>query len=167
MLLNHFINSNSFSPVDIPHTTYHHFIGNGLYDRIFHSQHLVSPEQLSKIYCKLVNPLIESHHDILISTLSLPQYRYQDNSKKDNITAPRVRNNRTRIVWSEQGIADYQALVVPRLLLIQQTWLNKPNPSNSIISSVLKSQLLQQSFKLGEHIQPIKRAQNSVQFCGQ
>ena len=166
-LLNHFIISNSFSSLDIPHTTYHHFLGNGLsdshLDKIFYSQHLGSPEQLLKIYCKLNNPLIESHHDILLSTVSLPHCTHQYNSENGNITAPRVNNGRTKIVWSEQGIVDYQALVIPKLLLIQQSWLNTPSPSHSIMSLALQSTnsalvesaiATNKSLKLGVPMQP-------------
>ena len=140
-LLNYFITSHSFISLDIPHPTYHHFVGDGSsdshLDRIFHSESIETPEKLSRLHCKLSNPLIESHHDILISTVELEHTVRED--FENNIVAPKVENTRTRVAWSEAGIEAYKALVVPKLQLIQETWFNTPNITPSIMSLGLQS----------------------------
>ena len=65
--------------VDIPHPTYHHFTGDGASDShldvLIHST--AASEQLTGIFCKLEDPLITSHHDILLSSFHLPQVHAQ------------------------------------------------------------------------------------------
>ena len=60
----------------IPHKTYHHFVGLGNsdsdLDHILYSSKLQYQEILQDIYCKLSEPLIDSHHDMIISSWSLP-----------------------------------------------------------------------------------------------
>ena len=56
----------------IHHPTYHHFLGNGssdsYLDKLLYSNSLAVKETLVKIICKLTNPLVESHHDIIVSS---------------------------------------------------------------------------------------------------
>ena len=65
----------NLSQVHIPHQTYHHFLGAGNsdsnLDRLMYSTDAI-PEELDLIICNKENPLVESHHDILISELTLP-----------------------------------------------------------------------------------------------
>ena len=58
-------------PVDISHKTYHHFVGNGRFDSdidlIMHSKNASTCETVTQIWCKLNEPEINSHHDVIIS----------------------------------------------------------------------------------------------------
>ena len=141
-LLEYFCKNNALQPVDIPHPTYHHFVGNGLYDshldKIFYSSETQCHEQLSHLHCKLNHPLIGSHHDMLVSVLCVPKQDFLV-PPKNLLTAPKVPNNRTKIIWSETGIADYQRMLAPLLQLIQDVWLTSPSPSNSVLSLCLQS----------------------------
>ena len=76
VLLNHLITQHSLQKLPIKHNTYHHFIGNGLFDSdldiVLFSNLPGCSESLSDIICKNSNPLIDSHHDIVVSSFSLP-----------------------------------------------------------------------------------------------
>ena len=43
-----------------------------------------------------------------------------------NITAARMQNLRTKVVWSETVIADYQTLITSKPLYLQNLWLSSP-----------------------------------------
>ena len=144
-ILDFLCSKQSFQSLNIPHATYHHFMGMGSsdshLDRIFYSESELSLPlgKLVDIHCKLSHPLIDSHHDIIVSSARLPLQLTPARPSSSNILAPRVENVRTRINWTETGIVDYQALVSPQLQLIQATWLSSPSPSRSIMSLSLQS----------------------------
>jgi len=61
--------------VNLGHKTYHHFVGNGTSDSDL-DKLLYSPqpaEKLTNVICKLSNPLVNSLHDVIISTLTFQQ----------------------------------------------------------------------------------------------
>ena len=89
-----------------------------------------------RIICKNDNPLINSHHDIIISAWSPPSAP-DPTSTSSNITAPRVNNTRVKISWSEEGIIEYEKLVASQLLRLQNLWLG--TPSRSSISLLFQS----------------------------
>ena len=60
------------------------------------------------------NPLVDSSHDVLVSSLSLPCHPQHMKVTLHN-KAPRVENAKHKVHWSEQGILDYQALVARTL----------------------------------------------------
>ena len=99
-------------------------------DRLLHSGLTRLPEILCSIYCKLEQPLINSHHDLIISVFNLNPLLQDQNSAFANIVAPRVPNTRTKISWSDSGAADYQELVQPHLQRIQELWLNPASMSS-------------------------------------
>ena len=139
-LLNHLCDELDLGSVAIPHPTYHHFMGDGAsdsnLDKIFFSNCAESHEELFTIVCKLVNPLISSHHDLILTNLSLPFVRsVQDDT--ENVTAPRILNNRIKINWSDSGIEDYAALVSPQLERLQNLWLG--SPTRTSVSLLLES----------------------------
>ena len=94
----------------ILHPTYHHFVGDGMYDSqldvLLFSRSSNSKETLIKIHCKLDNPLLTSHHDALLSTFSLPEVEHPQFVQ--NPSAPRVENDRMKIHWSDTGIESYK-----------------------------------------------------------
>ena len=132
-LLHFFLSVHGLKSVHIPHPTYHHFMGNGSSDSnldcLLYSEGAPYPEILTDIICKLNNPLIDSHHDILISSFSLPHTAPKDTIAEDNVVAPRIDIKRTRTVWTESGIEQYCTLIQPKLSLIQLLWLDSPSPS--------------------------------------
>ena len=78
------------------------------------------PEQLLFIECKLENPLIDSHHDIIISRFQLPKIDAEfDESQEGQVLAPKVVNNRVKVLWSEKGIEDYKNIVEPHLSTVK------------------------------------------------
>ena len=58
-------------------------------------------------------------------------------TKTENVVAPKVTNNRVKVLWSDEGIEEYQLLVLPHLTRLQELWL--PSPSRSSSSLLLES----------------------------
>ena len=102
------------------------------------SESLKFPEILLTIHCKLEDPRIDSHHDMLVSSWTVPDVTLLKPSD-DNVTAQKVENNRIRVVWTDTGIENYQHLVVPELERIQQQWLSSSKLSKTSLSLLLES----------------------------
>ena len=122
----YFISENNLLPININHKTYHHFTNNGLSDSCIDV--LLQPatdnsntEFLEKILCMKTNSLIDSNHDALISTLTLT---HQETSKSlDNIpVAPKIEHMKHKIVWSTEGIKNYQNLLLKTLPTLQHDY---------------------------------------------
>ena len=115
--------------------TYHHFTGDGKsdsdLDKILFSRNLKFPETVKKILCKLNNPAVDSHHDLILSDFFLPISETATYSP-NNITAPKVENCRTKVFWDDAGIEQYQQLVAPELNRVQQLLL--PGATDSVTS---------------------------------
>ena len=142
VLLNQFCDEFDLLQASISHRTYHHFIGNGKsdsnLDKLLFSKSLAHPEAVKQIHCKLSNPAVDSHHDLLISEWSLPDIPNHASSD-DNIVAPKVENLRTKVIWSDSGIEEYQKLVVPELCRIQDLWHSSSNLSRTSLPLSLQS----------------------------
>ena len=95
-------------------------------------------EDLVSIHCKLSNPPINSHHDILLSSVKLPHRSEENSNEEENITAPRVSNLRTKIMWTDAGIEDYENIVANGLKHIQNLWLAS-EPSTSCLQIALQA----------------------------
>ena len=90
-------------------------------------------EALVKVLCSKVNPLIDSNHDALISTLLLPHQA--DYEKPQNFSpAPKIVHTKHKIVWSEEGIEGYQNLLNKTLPDLQQGYCDVDTPE---VASVL------------------------------
>ena len=93
----------------INHPTYHHFLGEGKFDSdldvILYSSEDQVNEELDYIHCKLENAAVDSHHDLIISTASIPGQHQQAPDTSQNIVAPRVPNSRQKIIWLEEGFS--------------------------------------------------------------
>ena len=137
-LLDHFCSEHDFLQTLIPKATYHHFVGNteSHLDKIFFSRNVIKEESLQRIECGLTNPLIDSHHDLLVSTVSIPSSDEED-STDGNVVAPVIENKRVKVIWSEQGIEEYQLLIHPHLERLQELWLN--SPSKTSVALLLES----------------------------
>ena len=129
----------SLARVSLSHPTYHHFVGNGLFDSeidvLLHHGPAGVNEKLEKILCKLDSPFIDSTHDAILSTCILPTASVppQDNN---NITAPRIPNIRVKIIWNEEGIEDYEKIIGTNLRDLREQW---GNPESRTSISVLLS----------------------------
>jgi hypothetical protein len=71
----YFSSSLSLKRLPLCHPTYHHFVRDGNFDSeidviLYHGKEI--SETLSEINCKLESPFVESHHDVILSTCSLP-----------------------------------------------------------------------------------------------
>ena len=125
-LLKHFCEEYNLKRVHIDHKTYHHFMGQGKSDSdldvlLYSNQDLVD-EQLLQIKCGQVDQLVDSHHDVVVSTCTIPCVA-NTNVKPLLNPAPRIEHRRHRIAWSEEGLAEYE-LIVSRLLPgIRERWL--------------------------------------------
>ena len=127
----------NLTETSLSHPTYHHFVGNGLSDSqldvILHTR--TAPETLLKIFCKLEDPLVTSHHDALLSTFRANLDTTE--ALQVNPMAPRVDNNRVKIHWNPAGADAYKSCVSEALPRMRSTWL-EPN-SEASISILLQS----------------------------
>ena len=149
-IFKHFCSKHSIEALNISHPTYHHFLGNGLYDSqldvILSCGNSPESESLQKIICKLSNPLIHSHHDMILTELGIPLV---EPSKQSSVTlAPKVANDRVKIVWEEESIPQYQYLIADNLSKLRDRWANASSPAcisillsctNDILSSAAKA----------------------------
>ena len=126
-LLQHFIDEHSLTQVAILHPTYHHFVGDGLYDSnvdvILHSKEDSVTETILRIICRNDHPEISSHHDIIISQVSLPHNAPAPRSS-NLLVAPRTAVERRKILWTEEGTAEYLKLISSQLHDLRLSWLN-------------------------------------------
>ena len=115
------------------HKTYHHFLGNGLFDSsldvILQSADIPCNEKVKNILCQDHFPEIDSHHDVIMSSISLPVTSMAYGSPADLISAPRVPNLRERIVWDKENLSEYEKLVSKRLVRIRKEWSIPNSPS--------------------------------------
>ena len=140
-LLEYFKEDQRLTETTINHPTYHHFMGNGSsdshLDRVMFSSNLLNTEHLIDIICKNDNPLIASHHDIVLTSWSLTHV-CEKASSQELVTAPKITNNRLKVIWTEEGIAAYQDLVGPQLIRLKDLWLST-QPSTTSLSLLLES----------------------------
>ena len=142
--------------VPINHNTYHHFINNGVsdscIDAIIFSEvtsdgHPSSiTESLTKILCSKTNPAIDSSHDALLSTFSLPLQPIQEPTS-DNIEAPRVHLARHKILWSEAGISEYQKLLSQSLPPLLTDYRDTTEPEVATILFKVTNNILNEAAK--------------------
>ena len=125
--------------IDLHHTTYHHFTGNGSSDSeldvILHNNK--ADETIVDIICKKNDPLILSHHDIILSRFELPRVSIDSLSHQiQHPQAPRVVNDRVKIYWTQEGIESYLNSVGSSLSELRNRW---SDPSEISFSVLLRS----------------------------
>ena len=85
------------------HKTYHHFVGNGMYDSnidiIGHSNKQAVAENVTRILCKHEYPQSNSHHDIILSQFNIPFLKETEAAKTNLTIAPRCSQSRSKITW--------------------------------------------------------------------
>ena len=155
-LFNFFADENKFSSIPINHKTYHHFMNNGLSDSSIDvimgcnvsAEGLSATfcESLTKFMCGKTNPLVDSTHDILVSTLVLPVQPTQT-VDTDNITAPKVNHIKHKIVWSEEGIVEYQNLLSKTLPSLQSDYIDIEEPEMASVLFQVTNHILNEAAK--------------------
>ena len=156
IMFSSFLNLLNLKSVPVLHNTYHHFIGDGLFDSnidvIITSDNANDTEQVTEIICKHENYLIESHHDIILSSLKLPVYAMTDN-QDGLVKAPQIPNSRVKIVWEEIKIPEYQQQVSTKLASLRSTWPHQPSLSQlSILLELSNTILSQAAMDTNKHI---------------
>ena len=139
-LFTHFCSLFSLSKVPLLHPTYHHFVGNGLYDSeidvlLYHGPHPTN-EKLDRIVCKLDSPFVNSAHDVILSLCTLPAASTPTPDVR-NITAPRINNDRVKIIWNDDDIIEYENIIGTSLRSLREQWGN--TNSRSSLSILLSS----------------------------
>ena len=143
-LFQHFTSKFSLQSIKLGHPTYHHFLGNGAFDSsidvLLHSSSPLISETLTQIICKHSNPLIQSHHDIILSSFNLAPAAIPD--QDENVEAPKIENNRVKILWTDEGCAKYEEVVGDNLARLRGTWYDPSSPASiSILLSTSYSLL--------------------------
>ena len=160
ILLNTFIQAEGLFELDIPHQTYHHFLGQGVsdskLDRILYTCKL-QPEFLVKIHCKLEHPLVDSHHDVVVSSFACVHEESSGSSEDPALLiAPKIDNTRHRILWDDDGIMAYQKLILPHLRRLQCTWLTEsPSRTSMALFNDFTTNLLTSSARFTNQSRPL------------
>ena len=123
----------TFNLLSLPvgHKTYHHFLGNGLFDSaidvILYTKSKTVSEQLVQFFCKHDHPDIRSHHDAIVSTFTIPKKSAV--IPPPTFQAPEIPNTRRKIFWNQDTLPLYQALVDDTLSCIRNRWLEPSSES--------------------------------------
>ena len=132
----YFLDDNKLLPVSIGHKSYHHFVNNGLSDSnidIIAHTGVTNSESLLKVLCSKVNAFVDSSHDILITSVTLPNSSKADQSP-DNVKAPVIEHTKHKVKWSDEGILAYQELLSSCLPTLQSDYCDV---SDTEVASVL------------------------------
>ena len=126
-LFNLFLTKHNLSLIQIDHKTYHHFLGGGAFDSnidiIAHTSEIPHQESVTSIFCIQEYPHLDSHHDPILSEIILNGNESPE-PPDDLPCAPQVHHVRHKIIWSEDGISEYEKQVSTKLSQIRQKWLN-------------------------------------------
>ena len=136
-LWDHFCSKHSFKSIDFEHPSHHHFTGSGLYDAqldvLLYQDHGCPPEALSQIVCKLDTSLVDRAHDLIISKCIIPARASDKDCVSENIVAPKVINNRVKIIWESENLSFYKEIVCENLSRIRKTWSHVSPAAVSIL----------------------------------
>ena len=146
-LLNRLLSDYDLKMVEIKHPTYHHFVGDGLFDScidvLVHSSRKYVSEEIVQIKCKHTYPLILSHHDIIISKFTSPSSLPVDKMIRDcGGSAPKIQRSRVKIHWKHEGILKYEKHVSPYLSQVRRNWYDPNSPAHLSILLSLTNDLL-------------------------
>ena len=142
-----FILSLNLKSIPTNHKTYHHFIGDGVFDSsidiILHSEN-TGEEKIEEIFCSKLWPEVDSHHDAIVSSF-LVTLSEKAAEPQDLTVAPKVPNDRHKIVWSENSVLNYQTLVAPQLSKLRSNWSILESPTSFSILLNLTNNILSQA----------------------
>ena len=145
-LLQQLISDYQLQDTKLDHPTYHHFVGNGHYDsridKLMHSIFDNVTESVTNIMCIHDHPDMLSHHDIILSTFTIPTQHQPPSNPTHLLVAPRVDHTRTKIVWSLEGQEEYSQLVGPYLRHVREQWLDANNQNSMSVLLSLTNNIL-------------------------
>ena len=114
------------------------------------------PECLLEVVCGKENPLITSHHDLIVSSFSSSQVPYSPPPQA--VVAPRDPNTRVKVLWDDDDQEQYKILLSSTLPLLQEHLYNPASPSLSSIlldcSSYALTRAAEDCFKTVQLSQP-------------
>ena len=113
-----------------------HGLSESNIDVLIHPEN--SEETLEKVLCSKTNPLVDSSHDALVSSCSLPCQAVSE-VPCNTIKAPKVEHSKHKVVWSEEGIKAYQKLLAMTLPTLESDYADIDLPETA--SAFLKSQI--------------------------
>ena len=156
-LFNYFISENSLIPTNINHKTYHHFLNNGLSDSTIDvllslntdscGSSNIARESLHKVLCGKTNNLVDSSHDVLISSTMVPAKAFKV-SDMEKIKAPRIEHSKHKVVWSDEGILEYQKLLAQALPQIASDYVDSLEAGSSSVFFQTTTHILTSAAKL-------------------
>ena len=130
-LFSNFLSQFDLNNLSLHHPTHHHFMGDGESDSqldvLLFSGKPAEAESLLSIVCGKENPLISSHHDMVVSTIHCSSAAYIPPTPA--IVAPRVPNNRVKVKWDQDGHHHYENILCSSLPLLQQSLSDTSSPS--------------------------------------
>ena len=95
--------------------------------------------------------MVESHHDMILSTISLPITSGGD-VNDDILIAPKVENSRVKVLWQDDSILDYQAQVAQKLSSLRNVWSNSSSKSSlSILIDLSNTALTETAVATNKH----------------
>ena len=141
-----FLKDYDLHSVQLGHSTYHHFLGSGLYDSsidvILHSKKY-GHESLTEIVCRHDNPTILSKHDMITSVAVIPICSEGPELACElNISAPKIHLTRHKILWSPEGVSNYESLVGQYLLKARDEWFDPQSESSMSVLLNISNQIL-------------------------
>ena len=143
-IFNNFMSSLNLTSISFEHKTYHHFLGDGLFDSkidvLVHVNDEKANEDVADIFCREDYPIIHSHHDIISSVFHLPGNAIPAVPLSTQV--PVTPNTRIKIIWSYQGIPTYQSLIGQSLADLRKRWLVPSSRSCVSILIQLSSNIL-------------------------
>ena len=143
VLFSNFCKDYNLTRTVIDHRTYHHFLGGGQSDSdldvLLFSTLPGVHEDLVNIHCKLSEPAVDSCHDILVSRASIPFKAEKILDKSKNIAAPRIKNYRQKVIWSDKGILHYQKVTSQLLPQLRDRWEAESKASLSVLLQATNS----------------------------
>ena len=105
------------------HNTYHHFMGDGLFDSdidvILHSSESKYDEKIQQIFCSQDYPVVNSSHDPILSSTRISS---QPSPTLQVAFAPTLEHERHKIVWNVESVLDYKSVVERKLPKIREDW---------------------------------------------
>ena len=132
-LFQQFLAKFSLVLTNVEHNTYHHFVGNGMYDSkidiIAHSIMNHADEFITEIICVNDTPALHSHHDIILSEFTIPT-NMTNKANSNLISAPVCTKPRNKTLWSPEGQEEYAKLVGPHLRQAREDWLSATSQSS-------------------------------------
>ena len=140
-----FLESLDLTRISINHKTYHHFVGDGVFDSnidvVINPCKYPDKEEILDIFCSHQFPEIDSHHDIILSSFTFP---VDDAVPEPSslVLAPRVPNCRKKIIWSRDGVLTYQSVVSHRLTKIRDTWAKPDSKASVSLLLTITNQIL-------------------------